>query len=92
MATTYETRTEQATYYSAEVKRPGRCAVCGREIEARRLWDACLYVTSESGTLVPVHKACAGVRDKSRVGGGRKVVRAPEIRVQVRVPVLHDAW
>jgi len=90
MTTAWETRTEQATYHNAET-RPGKCAICGQAIEQRRLWDACAYVTKDSQTVVSVHKTCAGVEDKGKIGGGRKVVRAPEITVMVRVPILHDA-
>lgn len=87
--TAYETQSQRATILDLDA-RPGKCAICGQAIEARRLWDACRYQT-EDGTVVMVHQGCGHVETKGRVGGGRKIVSARAITVTVRVPVLHDA-
>ncbi|MDE3074996.1 MAG: hypothetical protein KGJ86_06160 [Chloroflexota bacterium] len=89
MATSYEWQIETATFHSSDA-RPGACAVCGKSIDQRRVWDACSYITT-SEIVIQVHKDCAHVIDKGRVGGGRKIVSAPAIQVRVKVPVLHDA-
>ncbi len=92
MAAAYETQALRATYYDME-PRPGTCAICGRAIQQQRLWEACRYMAeAEDGRhVVNVHQTCAGVESKSKIGGGRKIVRAPEIKVRVKVAVLHDA-
>ena len=53
---------------------PGRCVRCQREA---RNYEAVL-LRDDSGKYAVAHESCAGVRMKSKVGGGRVRVSGPD--------------